>query len=325
MDACLFCGNIAVQAVDRVASTRLVDVFAQGYGADVQHLFQSAPDNLTLFACAHCALRWFSPQIIGDAEFYECLQKFSWYYQDDKPEYGYAKNFVERGDAVLEVGCGKGAFSAALGQGVRYRGLEFNRAAVDKARAQGLDVEARTIEHEAQAAPAHYDVVCHFQVLEHVSNPRQFLVDCIRTLKPGGRLVVAVPAEDSFLNLAQDSWLNMPPHHLTRWTDAALLSAVEQLGIDTLEVWHEPVATYHAAWYREVMIRTAIDRLLGRRPTLAASRWQHRRAKAMRILARTLGLENLLFERGERGFPYRGRGHTVCLVGRKRVSDLLTS
>ena len=318
MNACLYCANAAAQVVGHVASARLVEVFAKGFGADVERLFQSAPEKLQLIACSNCGLRWFSPQIVGDDRFYECLQKLPWYYQDDKPEYGFAKNFVENGYAVLEVGCGKGAFAATLDKGVRYRGLEFNQLAVDKACAQGLDMEARSIEQEAEAAPAKYDLVCHFQVLEHVSDPRQFLIDCIRALKPGGCLIVAVPAEDSFLALAEDGWLNMPPHHLTRWTDAALQSAVVELGIETLELWHEPVAHYHASWYREVMIRSGIARFLGQRPALTLSRWGQRRATAIRVLGRLPGLGNLLFAWGERGFPYRGRGHTLCLVGRKR-------
>lgn len=91
MNACLSCGKVAGQIVGQVASARLVEVFADAFGADVAHLFHGVPEAVTLLACWHCALRWFSPQVIGDAHFYECLQKLPWYCQDDKPEYAFAK------------------------------------------------------------------------------------------------------------------------------------------------------------------------------------------------------------------------------------------
>ena len=119
---------------------------------------------------------------------------------------------------MLEVGCGRGAFASLLKAqqpSVRYRGLEFNQAAVQAACAAGHDVVCRTLSDGAAQRPGHHDLVCHFQVLEHVPDPLAFTRDSVAARRPGGLLLVAVPAEDRFIGQQRDAWLNMPPHHLT--------------------------------------------------------------------------------------------------------------
>jgi SAM-dependent methyltransferase len=251
----------------------------------------------------------------GDERFYEDLQKIDWYYQDYKPEYDFAKSHIADGNAVLEVGCGKGAFPRFLEKNIHYRGLEFNAAAVEKARAGGLDVMAMPLEREASERPGFYDVVCHFQVLEHVSEPRNFLNNCAKALSPGGKVIVAVPSEDSFLSLVEGGWLNMPPHHLTRWTDQALEYALAAAGFQAKEIWHEPVADFHADWYRQVMINVGVKRLMGRTVGLEPDRlW----SKVSWRLSKIPVIRDLFLQIGERGFAFSGRGHTVCAVAIKQ-------
>ena len=319
-DHCLYCGADAITRIAEVEVARLIEVYRKGFGVDVERLFSDTSARLTLVSCRTCELRWFSPLVAGDDRFYEDLQKLPWYYQDDKPEYGYASQHILPGDAVLEVGCGKGAFAPFLANGVQYRGLEFNQLAVDKARGAGLDVEACSIAAEAERVPASYDVVCHFQVLEHVSAPRAFLVDCVRALRPGGRLIITVPSEDSFLSIAEDAWLNMPPHHVTRWTDSALRFALAKLQLEAQEIWHEPVASFHAAWYRDVLINFGVKRLFGGRTVLASTHRGRRIARLVRLLGQTPLLGDWVFASSVRAFSLRNRGHSVCVVARKPMA-----
>ena len=168
--------------------------------------------------------------------------------------------------------------------------------------------------------PASYDVVCHFQVLEHVSAPRAFLVDCVRALRPGGRLIITVPSEDSFLSIAEDAWLNMPPHHVTRWTDSALRFALAKLQLEAQEIWHEPVASFHAAWYRDVLINFGVKRLLGGCTVLASTHRGRRIARLGRLLGKTPLLGDWVFASSVRAFSLRNRGHSVCVVARKPMA-----
>ena len=316
-DCCPACLSNLTSAVDEVAIAELVAGYGSpGQNVDVARFFSELDGHLGLNACARCGLRWFTPAIPGDGAFYEELQRLDWYYQSEKAEYHFATQHVREGDRVLEVGCGAGAFGRRLVQAASYRGLEFNGRAVERARAAGLDVDMRGIEDESRARPAHYDVVCHFQVLEHVIDPRHFMQTCSDALRPGGTLIVAVPADDSFIGLAESSWLNMPPHHLTRWPDKALIGLFESVGVSVGALWHEPVADIHRTWQRNTVVNAGLLHLLGLRPGLIA---QKGKALAMaRRLVRRFGASEWLFRRGLAARPYAAQGHSLCLVGQKR-------
>lgn len=244
--ACPACDAQALEVIETVKCDRLVDSYRKR-GIDIMPYF-GTDGFTTLYRCASCDLGFFSPAPAGDEGFYEQLQVHDWYYQEDKPEYLFAKDLVPEHASVLEVGCGKGAFHAFLPDSVAYTGLEFNDEAIRKAQAQGLNVIKQPVEAHA-ASGQRYDLVCSFQVMEHVENPGSFFHACVEALKPGGKVIIAVPAEDSFLAVAANSPLNMPPHHLTRWTDRALHNLARRESLADIVLWHEPVADYHQDWH----------------------------------------------------------------------------
>ena len=314
MPNCPFCNRESNRKIDQIAQAVIIKAYYDWYGIDVSKLLDADGIPIALLQCQSCDLKWYSPSPSGDGPFYEGLQKHAWYYQDEKPEYIFAKKWLSAGSTLVEIGCGKGAFSEFIGPEVSYRGLEFNEEAVKKGRESGLRIDIETVEAHATANPEAYDVVCNFQVLEHVSNPRTFLEACATTLKHGGLLIVAVPSEDSFLSITEGGFLNMPPHHLTRWTDKALATALAKVGIKTLETWHEPVADYHRDWYGSTMARHAVREMLWQASPL------YSRDPVFRISNRLLRVKLIrerLKRRGEQNFAFRDRGHTVCIVGRK--------
>jgi 2-polyprenyl-3-methyl-5-hydroxy-6-metoxy-1,4-benzoquinol methylase len=303
--------------VDSIEISRLVAGFGTAeLDIDIRQLIPDGLQSIRLLECENCSLRWYSPMLAGDREFYENLQQHDWYYQVEKPEYIHASSLVSDFSSVLDVGCGQGSFSAHLKEHCSYRGLEFNNEAIRKATAGGLDVVQRTIEQEAQLRPGYYDVVCHFQVLEHISDIRPFMQACVDALKPGGLLMVTVPAEDSFLSIAPSHWLNMPPHHVTRWTDKALRHLLGSLNIVEEEVWHEPVAHFHRDWYQSVMLNLAVSNAF-RRKTRLDDRSVF--VRGVRRLFRLPGVGARLLARAERNFAYRTRGLSVCCSGTKAV------
>ncbi len=238
MNNCPVCCSNASAKLDEISLAAVCKYYQDSLSIDVSNLLKNGGPPIQLRHCGKCDLRWFAPAPSGDPQFYERLQKHDWYYQDDKPEFFHAIKYVKSGDNILEVGCGKGALAVHLPSGVSYRGLEFNQDAVDKGRAAGLRIDMDPVDFHATKHPSAYDVVCHFQVLEHVTHPLAFLTACTALMKPGGLLVVAVPSEDSFLSIVEGGFLNMPPHHLTRWTDSALGFAMKEVGLKPIEIWH---------------------------------------------------------------------------------------
>lgn len=96
---------------------------------------------------------------------------------------------------VLDVGAGVGGFLpelAALGQRVHF--TECDRAALGAASARGV---AHGVRASAEALPFRnesYDLVCLFDVIEHVVDDARALEEVARVLRPGGLAVLSVPA-----------------------------------------------------------------------------------------------------------------------------------
>lgn len=311
---CPACGATTTHVSDSIPADKLAQSY-RSKGIDAGR-YLDGHARVSLLQCEACKLGFFIPACAGDAGFYEQLQTQDWYYQDDKPEYGFAKDLVAPGSAVLEVGCGKGAFRAFLPASVRYTGLEFNDAAVRKARAAGLDVIRQPVEDHV-ASGRSYDVVCSFQVLEHVTEPGKFFHACAGALRPGGRVIIAVPAEDSFLAIAANSPLNMPPHHLTRWSDEALSNLARAEGLEQVKIWHEPVADFHKDWHDNTLAMHALSRtgLIKYRLIDDSLRY--------RMLHRLVGVRRIrdyLARRVRHAAPWLDAGHTVVMVAQRPVA-----
>lgn len=97
---------------------------------------------------------------------------------------------------VLDVGCGGGILTESLAaKGATATGIDLAQAALDvarqHARKSGISVDYRACAAEDLAAqlPAHFDVVCCLEMLEHVPDPGSVVRACAQLVKPGGDLV----------------------------------------------------------------------------------------------------------------------------------------
>ncbi len=97
---------------------------------------------------------------------------------------------------VAEIGCGRGAFGARLAERYSYLGIEPDREswAVARARVDALGRgEVRNVS-SASLAGQQFDLVCAFEVLEHLEDDAGALAEWARLLRPGGWLLLSVPA-----------------------------------------------------------------------------------------------------------------------------------
>jgi 2-polyprenyl-3-methyl-5-hydroxy-6-metoxy-1,4-benzoquinol methylase len=261
--------------------------------------------------CKDCELIQFSPDWIGSPELYEALQRFPWYYEKSKSEFQIAQKLVKPGDSILEVGCANGNFRMHLPEAIDYSGLEFNQKAIDIARSRGINVYKKSLGEFAANHAGRFDSVFAFQVLEHVSQPRQFLLDMMNVAKPGGMVVFSVPSEDSFLREEVNNITNFPPHHATRWPDSTFQRLSQLIGGELIDVVHEDLSSNHRRAYANAMIWRMIT------GTLQIGKNGISPAASSKFFRNAIALAALPIKIWTVLSPKSPRGHTVTVSIRK--------
>lgn len=106
------------------------------------------------------------------------------------------------GGRVLDYGAGKGHLTkilAATGQFTKVSGTDLMSRPYDLP--AGID----WIENDLNDAPpipdASYDLVVAAEVIEHLENPRSMVRDIFRILRPGGKIIVTTPNNESLRSL----------------------------------------------------------------------------------------------------------------------------
>lgn len=251
---CPLCESDNILELEPIDKYKLNKLYKKFTGVDFSYLLT---ENILYCECNECKLKFFNPPITGDERFYNSLQKFDWYYMDEKEEYEYAKKYIKKTDKVLEVGCGKGAFAKKISL-KNYIGLDSSVNAKIMSAANGIQIENKTIEEYAQQSPNTFDVVISFQVLEHVLDPKNFIENQIKALKIGGKLIISIPSESSFLKYVTNGILNMPPHHVTRWSDETLKFIAKEYSLEIIDIYHEKLQKSHQHQYLTTLLQNSL-------------------------------------------------------------------
>lgn len=94
---------------------------------------------------------------------------------------------------LLEIGSGPGLFlQIAKKYGWMTTGIELSKEAVRLNRKHGIDVRYGTLE-TAKIGKKKYDVICAFQVIEHVRNPLLLLKQMTKKIEKDGIIMIVTP------------------------------------------------------------------------------------------------------------------------------------
>jgi len=134
--------------------------------------------------------------------------------------------------SVIEIGAGRGAMGARLATRYDYLGVEpdaeSHAAAVEAVGARGV-----VLRGDASVIPSDRvaDLVCAFEVLEHLADDRAALKEWRAHLRPGGRLLLSVPAHQRRFGAADRA-----VGHVRRYDPKALLATLHDAGFDDVEL-----------------------------------------------------------------------------------------
>ena len=97
---------------------------------------------------------------------------------------------------VLEVGCGQGAVAVRLAaRAASYTGVELDRvsAATAEDRLVAADVPGTVVHGPLGSLPEaeRFDLVCAFEVIEHIEDDAVALKEWVGRLAPGGMLLIS--------------------------------------------------------------------------------------------------------------------------------------
>jgi SAM-dependent methyltransferase len=287
--SCPLCDFSGTSLRKQIALTDLLRAWKRAFQIDVSGDFQDV-QRVDLFACERCGLQFYLPLALSSSsELYSQLQKFEWYYTLHKWEHDIALEDLTDCKHILEIGSGSGEFiaRAQAEKRLKVQGIETNAEAASCAQRLGLPVEPIELRETALRWAGYYDAVCAFQVLEHVSNPREFLESCCKLLKSGGRLLVGLPNAESFLQYEFNP-LDMPPHHMTKWSRHVLAYLPNLFPLQLNQIKREPLAEYHVRQYVNAHCRSYVQRGV---PKLLCPRWLR---QAVGELLKITGLRKML-------------------------------
>ena len=240
---CLLCNSENVKIVETHPIELLEALWSQT-GVNVSSELKT--NQLHLYNCNNCGLKFFDTQLAGGDKFYSKLGEFEWYYlHPGKTEYDYVQQFIKTGDKILDVGSGRGVLYSKINVDVDYTGLELSTKAVELAKDSGINVKQEDLEIHAKNNQSVYNMVCLFQVLEHLTELDDFVNSIYLSLKHKGLFVITVPDNDGFVTNTPNYLFNLPPHHTILWTESSLRYLANKFEFDVVHVNREPLQDVH--------------------------------------------------------------------------------
>lgn len=221
-------------------------------------------------------------------EKYHDIEEWNWWFVARRQAILSLIKDTPREARILDIGCAGGPLLHELKQNgfANAAGADFSAEAVAKCKARGLEayeMDAQNLQFNDNT----FDLLIASDSLEHLEKDEQALASWYRILKPGGRILVFVPAY-MFLWSEQDT-VN---YHFRRYTKNELVGKMRKAGFDVKRKGY---------WNFAVFFPTAVFRLLQRlKNKIAPSRQAKDQlsgfgALSNKILSGWMSFENKIF------------------------------
>ncbi len=162
------------------------------------------------------------------------------------PRLAFLREHVSAGDRVLDLGCGDGAFAAALlAAGTTVTCADVAVGALERSAARAPDAQSVLL-RDGEPLPFGddaFDLVWAGETLEHVADLTGLLAEVRRVLVPGGALVVTTPnlarlrvAAEALVGGPLESRLDPRADHLRFFTARTLRRVLDGAGFTNVRI-----------------------------------------------------------------------------------------
>ena len=150
---------------------------------------------------------------------------------------------------ILDVGCGTGAMLDDLKPFGDVVGADFSPEALQFCVTRGAPAAlARADVRRLPFADGSFDVVTAMDIIEHIDDDKAAASEIFRVLKPGGRLLVTVPAFSSLWSEHDEAL-----HHFRRYTTPHLKDLFQRVGLSVDKISYTVTTLFGPIWvYRQM-------------------------------------------------------------------------
>lgn len=174
---------------------------------------------------------------------------------------------------VLEIGAGMGTVGSLLAARYDYLGLEPDATsfAVARRRIEAAGGRAELAAYSDLERGREFDLVCAFEVLEHLEDDAAALAAWRELVRPGGHVLLSVPGAPRLYGASDER-----AGHFRRYDRAALRDALERAGFENVRIaaYGFPVG-YPLKKLRDALAARDLRRRAGTRAerTASSGRW----------------------------------------------------
>ncbi len=141
---------------------------------------------------------------------------------------------------IGDIGAGFGIFLKELGKlwpNAKLIAIDPSMEMAEICRQKNLETIQTSLEEMPQKWNNQFDLLCMFELLEHLQNPRYFLGEVHKRLKTGGCLFITAPNGQGFdIQILWEKSKNIfPPHHLNLFNPHSIKLLLESNGFRVIE------------------------------------------------------------------------------------------
>ena len=154
---------------------------------------------------------------------------------------------------ILEIGCGSGVFLSKLKYFINERfperqivlaGIDIDSSAIKSSVDEDLELTVANAETYLKTVRDRYDIILHFELIEHLADPFEFMASLNRLLTGEGIMYFSTPNGDGLEMLTSGyndfrllAHSIFPPMHLNAFSVANIRHFAIRSGFKVVDVW----------------------------------------------------------------------------------------